>query len=183
MLLLRDLPKYETLLSYAQRYPETSPGAVEAYLNMLRLSSDIIAEVEGFFASFGCSQGRFTVLALLNRTPDLSLNPADLARRSGVTRATMTGLLQGLDQDGLIEREASSEDKRMFHVRLSKKGRKYVDQVLPELFKRIKELMNGLSEQERKLFLSLLEKVGTRLPAMAAPIPPNVKSIRGRPRP
>jgi len=171
MLLLRDLPKYETLLAYSQRYPETSPGAVEAYLNMLRLSSDIIAEVEGFFASYGCSQGRFTVLALLNRIPDQPLNPADLARRSGVTRATMTGLLQGLEHDGLVERAASSQDKRMFLVKLTKRGRKYVDEVLPELFRRIKDLMNGLTEQERKLFLSLLEKVGTRLPAISAPLP------------
>jgi DNA-binding MarR family transcriptional regulator len=180
MLLLRDLPKYETLLAYAQRYPETNPGAVEAYLNMLRLSSDIIAEVEAFFAAYGCSQGRFTVLALLNRTPDKPLNPADLARRSGVTRATMTGLLQGLEHDGLVEREASSKDKRMFLVLLTKRGRKYVDEVLPELFRRIKELMNGLSDQERKLFLGLLEKVGTRLPALAAPVPMHSKSVRPR---
>jgi len=116
----------------------------------------------------------------LNRTPDQPLNPADIARRSGVTRATMTGLLQGLEHDGLVEREGSAQDKRMFLVRLTKRGRKYVDEVLPELFRRIKELMNGLSDQERKLFLSLLEKVGTRLPAMAAPVPMTNRSVRPR---
>lgn len=176
MLLLRDLPKYETLLQYAARYPEISPGAVEAYLHMLRLSSDIINEVERFFASYGCSQGRFTILALLNRDPDTPLNPADLARRSGVTRATITGLLQGLEHDGLIERESSDDDKRMFFVMLTKKGRKYVDEVLPELFRRIKELMSGLAESERKQFLTLLDKVGNRIPVLAMPTRPTAKS-------
>jgi len=176
MLLLRDLPKYETLLQYAQRYPETNPGAVEAYLHMLRLSSDIINEIERFFASYGCSQGRFTILALLNRNPDAPLNPADLARRAGVTRATITGLLQGLEQDGLIGRESSDDDKRMFFVMLTKKGRKYVDEVLPELFRRIKELMAGLTEADRKHFLTLLDKVGTRLPMLATPTRQSPKS-------
>jgi DNA-binding MarR family transcriptional regulator len=178
MLLLRDLPKYETLLQYAQRYPDTNPGAVEAYLQMLRLSSDIIAEVERFFANHGCSQGRFTILALLNRNPSLPLNPADLARRSGVTRATITGLLHGLEEEGLIARESSDDDKRMFLVMLTRKGRKYVDEVLPELFRRIKELMAGLAESERKQFLTLLEKVGARLPLLATPSRPSKPALR-----
>ena len=175
MLLLRDLPKYDTLMQYAQRYPETSPSAVEAYLNMLRVSSDILSELDRFFASYGCSQGRFTVLALLNRTPEAPLNPADLARRSGVTRATMTGLLQGLEQDGLVERAESNDDKRMFLVKLTRKGKKFVDEILPEHFRRIKDLMASLNESERKQFLGLLDKVGSRLPVLAAPGPVTVK--------
>lgn len=167
MLLLRDLPKYETLLAYSKRYRNVNPGATEAYLCLLRVASDVLDATEHFYASQGTSQGRFTVLALLNRTPDTPLNPADLADRSGVTRATMTGLLQGLEADGLVKRTSCRDDKRMCWVELTARGRKYLDAVLPELFKRIGELMSGLDDKERKALLGLLEKVSDRTPLMS----------------
>ena len=166
MLLLRDLPKYETLITYSQRYPDAKTSAVEAYFSLLRVSSDILDVVEDYYATRGTSQGRFTVLALLNRNPETPLNPADLARRAGVTRATMTGLLQGLEEEELIHRTDSARDKRMSLVRLTRRGRKYVDEVLPPLFRGVNDLMGGLTEEERQTLLSLVDKVGSRVPLM-----------------
>jgi len=162
MLLLRDLPKYETLLAYSKRYRNVNPAAVEAYLNLLRVASDVLDATEEYFQDHGTSQGRFTVLCLLNRNPETPLCPADLADRAGVTRATMTGLLQGLEGEGLLKRTSSSDDKRMFFVELTAKGRRYLDNVLPDWFRRVGDLMDGVSEKERVTMLKSLEKVRTR---------------------
>jgi DNA-binding MarR family transcriptional regulator len=163
MLLLRDLPKYETLLTYSKRYRSVNPGAMEAYLCLLRVASDVLDATEQYYSRHGTSQGRFTVLALLNRTPDEPLNPADLADRSGVTRATMTGLLQGLENEGLVKRTSCNNDKRMCWVELTSRGRKYVDGILPGLFRRVTDLMGDLSDKERKNLLQALEKVSDRI--------------------
>lgn len=168
MLLLKDIPKYETLLAYSKRYPNVDPDSLEAYFNLLRVASDVLEGLERYYAMHGTSQGRFTVLALLNREPDKPLCPADLADRSGVTRATMTGLLQGLEADGLIKRTASLEDKRMSYVALTAKGRKYLDSVLPDLFRRLGDLMNGVSDREGRSLVKLLEKVRERIPVLEA---------------
>src|SRR5688572_29681943 len=162
MLLLRDLPKYETLLAYSKRYRNVNPGAVEAFLNLLRVASDVLDANEQYFGEHGTSQGRFTVLCLLNRNPDQPLCPADLADRSGVTRATMTGLLQGLESEGLLKRTSSADDKRMFFVELTNKGRRYLDNILPDWFRRVDELMQGINDKERVTMLKLLEKVRAR---------------------
>jgi MarR family transcriptional repressor of emrRAB len=162
MLLLRDLPKYETLLAYSKRYRNVNPIAVEAYLNLLRVASDVLDATEDYFIEHGTSQGRFTVLCLLNRNPDVPLCPADLALRAGVTRATMTGLLQGLESEGLIKRTSSTDDKRMFFVELTPKARRYLDSVLPDFFRRVGDLMGGLNDRERVTMLKLLEKVRIR---------------------
>src|SRR5687767_5385001 len=162
MLLLRDLPKYETLLAYSKRYRNVNPGAVEAFLNLLRVASDVIDATDEFFGEHHTSQGRFTVLCLLNRNPEVPLCPADLANRAGVTRATMTGLLQGLEAEGLLKRTSSTDDKRMFFVELTTKGRRYLDSILPDWFKRVDELMEGLIDKEKVTMLKLLEKVRAR---------------------
>jgi DNA-binding MarR family transcriptional regulator len=162
MLLLRDLPKYETLLAYSKRYRTVNPSSVEAFLNLLRVTSDVLDATEEYFGEHGTSQGRFTVLCLLNRNPDVPLCPADLAERAGVTRATMTGLLQGLESEGLLKRTSSTDDKRMFFVELTAKGRRYLDNILPDWFRRVDDLMDGLNDKERVTMLKLLEKVRSR---------------------
>jgi DNA-binding MarR family transcriptional regulator len=162
MLLLRDLPKYETLLAYSKRYRTVNPSSVEAFLNLLRVASDVLDATEEYFGEHGTSQGRFTVLCLLNRNPDVPLCPADLAERAGVTRATMTGLLQGLESEGLLKRTSSTDDKRMFFVELTAKGRRYLDNILPDWFRRVDDLMDGLNDKERVTMLKLLEKVRSR---------------------
>jgi DNA-binding MarR family transcriptional regulator len=162
MLLLRDLPKYETLLAYSKRYRTVNPTSVEAFLNLLRVASDVLDATEEYFGEHGTSQGRFTVLCLLNRNPDVPLCPANLADRAGVTRATMTGLLQGLESEGLLKRTSSTDDKRMFFVELTAKGRRYLDNILPDWFRRVDDLMDGLNDKERVTMLKLLEKVRGR---------------------
>jgi DNA-binding MarR family transcriptional regulator len=168
MLLLKDIPKYETLLAYSKRYPNVNPDSLEVYINLLRVASDVLEGLERYYSQHGTSQGRFTVLALLNRDPDKPLCPADLADRSGVTRATMTGLLQGLEEEGLIKRTASIEDKRMSYVALTAKARKYLDSLLPDLFARLGQLMDGVNEKEGKSMVKLLEKVRERIEVLGA---------------
>ena len=162
MLLLRDLPKYETLLAYSKRYRNVNPAAVEAFLNLLRVASDVLDATEEYFGEHGTSQGRFTVLCLLNRNPDVPLCPADLADRAGVTRATMTGLLQGLEAEGLLKRTSSTDDKRMFFVELTPKAKRYLDTILPDWFRRVGELMDTLTDKERVTMLKSLDKVRGR---------------------
>jgi len=169
MLLLKDIPKYETLLAYSKRYPNVKPDSLEVYINLLRVASDVLEGLERYYSRHGTSQGRFTVLALLNREPDKPLCPADLADRSGVTRATMTGLLQGLEEEGLVKRTASVEDKRMSYVALTTKGRKYLDGILPDLFSRLGKLMDGVTDKEGKNMVKLLEKVRDRIEVLSAP--------------
>ncbi len=167
MLLLKDIPKYETLLAYSKRYPNINPDSLEVYINLLRVASDVLEGLERYYSHRGTSKGRFTVLALLSRERDEPLCPADLAHRSGVTRATMTGLLQGLEEEGLIKRTASLEDKRMSYVALSAKGRKYFDGILPDLFGRLSQLMGGVTDKEGKSMVKSLEKVGERIEVLS----------------
>ena len=61
--------------------------------------------------SFGLSEGRFIVLFLLDSVPR-GVAPNKLAEQAGVTPATMTGLIDGLERDNLVNRQADPDDRR-----------------------------------------------------------------------
>jgi DNA-binding MarR family transcriptional regulator len=181
MLYLRDLPKYEAIEARASRYPEIDPAAVVSYLVLLRVASDVLDASDAYLARHNMSQGRFTVLMLLNRNPDEPMSPSDLAARSGVTRATMTGLLDNLERDKLVKRDADRHDRRMLLVQLTAKGRKLLDGMLPDYYRRIACLMSHLEEDEKKSMIDLLHRISAGLPALAEPLqkePHNDGSIK-----
>ncbi len=172
-LLLKDLPRYECLIEAAKDFPELDPSAVEALLHLLLTGDDVFAVTERNLSDHGISHGRFGVLMLLWRSTQPRgakllgaedcesgpRTPAALADAAGVTRATMTGLIDTLERDGLVKREPDPDDRRMMTVLLTAKGEKFLNDFLPGHFKVIAEVMAPLSETERKTLVRLLNKV------------------------
>ena len=74
--------------------------------------------------------------------PDPS--PSEIAEHIGVTRATITGLLDGLERDGFLERRQDSRDRRALTIHLTGKTHRFLDEYLPEQARRINALMADL---------------------------------------
>ncbi len=170
-LLLKDLPRYECLLEAAKEFPELDPSAAEAFLHLLRTGDEAFGVTDQNLAEHNISHGRFGVLMLLWRSAQMPTGkmaegcdcgprtPAELADAAGVTRATMTGLLDTLERDGFVKREPDPSDRRTISVRLTTNGEKFLGELLPGHFKLISGLMAPLSETERKTLVRLLGKV------------------------
>src|SRR3954470_22297157 len=99
LLLLKDLPRYECLLEASREFPDLDPSATEVFLHLLRAGDEAFRVVESPLALHEITQGRFGVLMArwgncqrAGSGADKPLTPAELAERTGVTRATMTGL-------------------------------------------------------------------------------------------
>ncbi len=169
LLMLKDLPRYECLLEASREFPDLDPSATEVFLHLLRSGDEAFRVVEEHLAQHDISQGRFGVLMALwgncqraGSEIDKPLTPAELAERTGVTRATMTGLVDTLERAGFVTRTPHPEDRRMMSVELTKRGTKLLANIMPEHFRRMAWLMELLSESERKTFVRLLTKVLTR---------------------
>jgi len=171
LLMLKDLPRYDCLIRAAERCPTLQPSACDAFLNLLRTGDDVFAVVDRFLSSRDISQGRFTVLMLLGMdcgddedAPDQPATPATLAEAAGVTRATMTGLIDTLEKDHLVAREPDPTDRRTIHVRLTEAGRAVLDAIVPDYFRQVAEILRPLSETERNHLVRLLQKIQASLP-------------------
>jgi DNA-binding MarR family transcriptional regulator len=181
-LLLKDLPRYECLLEAAKEFPDLDPSAAEAFLHLLRTGDDAFGVTEHNLSDHGISHGRFGVLMLLWRSAHPKAakllgadgcvsgprTPAELADAAGVTRATMTGLIDTLERDGFVQREPDPDDRRMMSVLLTSKGEGFLDLFLPVHFRAIAGLMSTLSESERKTLVRLLTKIQQQATATRA---------------
>ncbi len=163
MFTLRDLPKYEALLALADRYPELDVTAVEACLTFLKTSHDLHQVLEAHFAAHDLSMGKFTVLMLLYQAdraliPEEFLTPSECATMAGVTRGTITGLLDGLARQDWIERRSHPDDRRCQIITLTESGRQRLEGILPRHFRLISAMSNHLTPDETMTLKALLSK-------------------------
>ena len=165
LLMLKSLPRHECLLEAAQQFPDLDPSAAAVFLHLLRTGDEVFQVVEANLATHHLTQGRFGVLMALWGSCRQAggavapLSPAQLAEHTGVTRATITGLVDTLERDGLVTRAPDPADRRMLAVGLTARGEKLLKEVLPSHFRRIAWLMAPLAENERKTLVRLLTKI------------------------
>ena len=173
LLLLKDLPRYECLLEAAKEFPDLDPSAAEAFLHLLHTGDELFGVSDRNLSEHNISQGRFGVLMLLWRSVQPRAarlagaeecvagprTPAELAEAAGVTRATMTGLIDTLERDGFVKRVPDPVDRRTMSVRLTPAGEEFLHEFLPGHFKAIAAIMAPLTENERKTLVRLLVKV------------------------
>jgi DNA-binding MarR family transcriptional regulator len=158
----RLAPRLESVEQFAADNPELDVSAVITSLTLLRVGSQLLDAFDHLFSSYGLSNGRFAVMMTLRHRRG-GLSPADLAEIIGVTRPTMTGLLDTLERGGMIERRPHPEDARAQMVTLSRSGKARLDRMLPSHFQRHATIMADLSHAERAQLVKLLEKVQLRL--------------------
>ena len=150
--------KYQALIEEAQRRNLPDVDGIQLCFQVLSMAASIDSDCAALLAPHGLSEGRFVLLFLLDVAPD-GLAPNALAEQAGVTRATVTGLLDGLEREGLIERHANVEDRRTLCIRLTSKGKQLAGTVIDQHGRWIAGLFANLSAHERKQLAALLEKV------------------------
>lgn len=165
MLQLRDLPTLETLEKFADRYPQADVTAISSFLHLLRVATDLSIALDNCLNQYGLLQGRWWVLILLMREDNKTSTPSTLAVQAGVSRATMTGLVDGLEQNGLVERVFAQDDRRSIQIRLTATGQAKLDQVMPDYYQRLRECMQGLDEASRLQLNAILTTINAGIPA------------------
>ena len=145
----------DSLQRAAARHPAVDTGAVGLYAGFSRLRDRLAELEEDFLTTHGITPGRFTVLRYLTEEDAECLKPSDLASKSGVTRATITGLLDTLERDDLIRRQSDQADRRVTRVSATPNGRALIQKLMPEYLSMISTVAEKLSGPERDAFIHL----------------------------
>jgi DNA-binding MarR family transcriptional regulator len=105
------------------------------------------------------------VLFRLHRCGDTALG--DLAESLESTPRNITGLVDHLERDGLVERVPDPEDRRSVRARLTQAGRERIESMWGTGLAQQADLVHGISEEDlaqlRHLCLALVENIRKEL--------------------
>lgn len=124
-------------------------------LSLLTTTRKIDAACAELLSRHGLSEALFTALLAVNTHPGIT--PGKLADQILVTRATVTGLLDGLAKRGLLERTADPSDRRSQTLQATTAGARLVDELSTIYATWMEQLTTGITEQQRTLTLQLLK--------------------------
>ncbi len=71
---------------------------------------------------------------------------------------TLTGVLDRMEERGLIRRERDSRDRRIWRIWLTEAGKQLEHVLVPLALEQREQAMRGISQEERELFSQLLDQ-------------------------
>ncbi|QDU35116.1 Transcriptional repressor MprA [Poriferisphaera corsica] len=150
MFLLQDLPD-EQVITHAQAiHGQFNRQGLLLFLQILKTGSDLLNNLDQFLSKYNLKHGRWITLVLLQREPSQTSSPSELAKKQGITRATMTNLLNSLENDLYIERIEHPTDARATNVKLTRKGRNLLKNIMPRYYQAINQLTAECSTKQLK---------------------------------
>jgi DNA-binding MarR family transcriptional regulator len=117
----------------------------------------LAAQFNAHFAQHDLDPVEFEVLIRLFRTPGGRLRMTDLSAQTSLTTSGVTRVVDRLERDGLVQREACPTDRRSSYAVIASAGRDRLAQVLPEHLALIDEWLIGrlTAEQLDALLVAL----------------------------
>jgi DNA-binding MarR family transcriptional regulator len=98
------------------------------------------------------SISEYTVLSVLEARPDLS--NAQLARRSLVTRQSMTRIIASLERRGLVTRRTDPSHGRILRAGLTPAARKLLEALAPAVRELQDEMLADVAPEHREILLA-----------------------------
>ncbi len=103
------------------------------------------------------SPGRFATLVLIDRNPGISQTA--LSRAIGSDKSTLTPVLDKLVKHGLVSRERTHNDRRLYELKLTDAGRKVMRAMQQHAQQHEKNLDALVGAKDRALFLKILRRI------------------------
>ncbi|MCW5747895.1 MAG: MarR family transcriptional regulator [Alphaproteobacteria bacterium] len=143
-------------------------------IRRLHQASTAIFAAETAPAGFDLTSVQFAALTVIDAWP--GLDQATLAGAIAYDRVTIGGVIDRLEQKGLVRREIARGDRRSRRLHLQPAGRALLDKVTPMVRRAQRRMLAGLSEKDGATLLRLLRKaleaVGDTSRAPLRPVPP-----------
>jgi DNA-binding MarR family transcriptional regulator len=166
---------------FEDEYPGASALATECFANLWRAAELLMGlHNRHTLDQYRLSPSARGVLAVVEGAGE-PLEPSVIADRLVVTTGSMTSLLDNLEKRGLIRRLPHPADRRKLLIDITPDARAIVDELLPALHARERDVIGAaLTASEQRTLLGLLAKL-QRVAAERQSMPtPQQSAVRHR---
>jgi DNA-binding MarR family transcriptional regulator len=106
---------------------------------------------------YGITAPQADVIFTLGNTEGMVFK--EIGERTLITKGTLTGVIDRLENKGLVKRTACPKDRRRMYVVLTSKGEKVFKNVFPRHIAYLKQRFDRLSQAEMKQAEVMLKKI------------------------
>ena len=156
---LRPEPPPTVLAAFRQRLGGRALLTMGTLFALRRTAQQVDNVVTEWLSGVGGSIARFQVMAIIWASAGIGVPHKEIVATLGVTRATVSGLMAGLERDGLVQSEVDAADRRNLIARLTDKGHVTMEGAFSANVSRLKTAFSFLSEEEMAVFTGLLQKI------------------------
>lgn len=108
----------------------------------------------------GSRPGRFATLMLIGRNPGISQTA--LSRANGRDKSTLTPVLNDLEKRGLIRRQRTREDQRVYRLTLTPDGRRLLRQLVACARRHERNLDRIIGVGAQAAFVRILKRIAAQ---------------------
>lgn len=155
----REQHYLDRMKHHNRSYSEFHWPSVELLINLFYTHEVVYTRLARKLEREGVSTAAFNVLMILSRHGEGGCPMHELGELLLVSRANVTGLVDCLEERGMVERVASAEDRRVRLVRLTKAGEGLLESILPRHYGEVRAALHGLTNSEKADLSRLLTKM------------------------
>jgi len=143
----------------------TDKTVLRTWLRLLACTGQMERRVRrGFREDFDFTLPRFDVLAQLDRNPD-GMSMGGLSEQLMVSAGNITGLIDRLRKDGLVDRVADPRDRRTQRVGLTPAGKELFSRLAPRHRSWVRAMFADMEPEQVEQLLGLLNTLKRSLDA------------------
>lgn len=136
----------------------------EQFIGLLRSLAEAFHAFSAYSANhvreMNLTPAQFDIIATLGNTSGMPFN--QLAKRTLITKGTLTGIIDRLEAKGLVRREVPAGDRRSFRAVLTPAGEALFSEVFPAHVAYLRRAFAGAKPGEMKLITRLLCQLQSR---------------------
>ncbi len=114
---------------------------------------------------YGVTPTQLSVVKLLHEIGDLSLG--NLSREIRAHNATVTGIVDRMEQAGLVERARSEADRRVWIIRLTSAGRRVAERAKISPWDSLRHALEALPGPDQERLAVILKKIAAHVESEA----------------
>lgn len=149
-------------------YPDLNLSGLDVVYRLIwsgRLAEELVEQAA--IASGLRRRGDYEVLTTLRRAEPELVTPIQVAQQLRTSQSGMTGKLDRLERQGLIDRIPDPEDRRALRLGVTEEGRALIDKAFATSLSLYQSMLDEFTPAEEKELLVLLEKLLARLDDLA----------------
>ena len=136
-----------------------SKDHLRIWIRLLRATRFLEAELrERLRVTFDMTLPRFDVLAMLYRRPE-GMIMSELSSMLMVSNGNVTGIVDRLVSDGLVNRAKRRGDRRTSYVSLTRKGTQFFSHMAQVHEQWVSELLSNFSRSDARVLCTLLRDI------------------------